>query len=467
MFIRKRRNIVILFLLLAMVVSFTTSQFAGGQGSEDAREIVLLELDGVITAGKAVYIERQLFELDPERTEAVVIVMDTPGGLVDATLDLARTFGAAPVPVVVLVAPSGAIAASAGAFILVSSDVAVMAPGTTVGAASPVALTPGGEEQADDKTATFLAGHMRSLARERGRPQDVVERFVTENLTLDAIEALEKEVIDFNAANLEAMLEVIDGFEVEKGEVTFTISTRDAVLVESEMNLREQVQDRVSDPQVAFLLLMAGAMGLYLGFGMPGTFIPEVLGGIALVLGIYGLGLFDTNTTGIVLLLLGVALLAAEVLTSGFGILGVGGGVSILFGAILLPSEPLMAPDWYPTFISVAVAVAVAVTLLSFAIIYVFFRSRRQWRGKGGVFFRPASQATVMETLSPSGTVKMRGEIWKAVSEDGSNIESGTAVEVTEQNGLTLVVKKYSPEEETPAENEKASSRKKNNSVDP
>ena len=442
----QKRHAVVLFLLLSMIVSFTAAQFAFGQNTEADREILLLELEGTITAGKAAFIERQLFELDPERVEAVVVLMDTPGGLVDATLDLARTFGATPVPVVVLVAPSGAIAASAGAFILVSADVAIMAPGTTVGAASPIALSPGGAEQADDKTAIFLAGHMKSLARERGRPTDVVERFVTENLTLDAFEALEKGVIDFNAANLEAALEAIDGFEVEKGGVMFTLSTRDVVLVEKEMNVREQVQDKVSDPQIAFLLLMAGAMGLYLGFGMPGTFVPEVLGGIALVLGIYGLGLFDTNTAGIVLLILGFALLAAEVFTAGFGILGVGGGISLLIGAVLLPSEPLMAPDWYPAFFSVAVAVAVGVTLISFGIIYVFFRSRRQWKGKGGTFFQADQQAKVMETLSPAGTVKMRGETWRAVSEDGSTIERGATVEVIGQNGLTLVVKERSPE---------------------
>ena len=442
----KKRNAIVLFLLLSMVVSFTSVQMAFGQDSGTAGEIILLELEGTITAGKAVFIERQLVDLDPERVEAVVILMDTPGGLVDATLDLARTFGATPVPVVVLVAPSGAIAASAGAFILVSSDVAVMAPGTTVGAASPIALSPGGAEQADDKTAIFLAGHMKSLARERGRPTEVVERFVTENLTLDAVEALEKGVIDFNAPNLEAMLDVIDGHQVEKGGVTFTLSTRDAVLVEKEMNVREQVQDKVSDPQIAFLLLMAGAMGLYLGFGMPGTFVPEVLGGIALVLGIYGLGLFDTNTAGIVLLLLGLALLVAEVFTGGFGILGVGGGISLLIGAVLLPSEPLMAPDWYPAFFSIAIAVAVGVTLISFGIVYVFFRSRKKWKGKGGLFFQPDEQAKVMKTLSPGGTVKMRGEIWKAVSEDGSTIEAGTTVDVTGQKGLTLVVKEHSPE---------------------
>ncbi len=436
------RRFVITFLLLALIITFAAAGPAGGQADRAGKEILLLDLEGVITAGKAAYISRLLLEQDPEQLEAVVILMDTPGGLVDATLDLARSFGAAPVPVVVLVAPSGAIAASAGAFILVSADVAVMAPGTTVGAASPVALSPGGAEQADDKTTAFLAGHMRSLARERGRPQDVAERFVTENLTLDAVEALEKEVIDFNAANLEAMLEVIDGFQVEKEGVTFTLSTRNAVLVEGEMNLREKVQDKVSDPQIAFLLLMAGAMGLYVGFGMPGTFVPEVLGGIALVLGIYGLGLFDTNTAGIVLLLLGFALLAAEVFTSGFGILGVGGGISLLIGAVLLPSEPLMAPDWYPAFLSIAVSVTIGLTLLSFAIIYVFFRSRRQWKGKGGVFFKPAQQAETMEALAPKGTVKMRGEIWNAVSEDGSTIEAGSIVEVSGQDGLTLLVKK-------------------------
>ncbi|MDO9536622.1 MAG: nodulation protein NfeD [Bacillota bacterium] len=434
-----------LLILLTFLVSLLFLVPAAAQDETAPADIILLELRGVITSGQAAFIQRQLDELDPNNVQAVLILMDTPGGLVDATLDLNRAFGTVPVPVIVFVHPSGAIAASAGAFILVSSDIAAMAPGTTVGAAMPVALSPGGAEQAEEKTINFLAGHMRSLARQKGRPGDIAERFVTENLTLDSFEAEEQGIIDFTADNVTVLLEKLDGWEGEKGGRPFTLNTAGARLVEKEMILQERLQDKVSDPQIAFLLLMVGGMGLYFGLGMPGTIVPETLGGIALLLGIYGLGLFDTNTTGIIFIVLGFSLLVTEIFTAGFGILGIGGGVSLLIGAILLPSEPLMAADWYSSFRATAIGLALAVSVLSFLIVMVLIRSRRIWKSSGD-FFAHAAKAIVIEELSPHGTVRMRGEYWKAYSYDGSTVLEGSEVDVLKQDGLTLIVRKPSPD---------------------
>jgi len=411
-----------------------------GGNSENPRDIHIIELDGVVTAGQSTYIQRELMALDPGQVQAAVIVIDTPGGLLDATLDLARAFGSSPVPVIVHVAPSGAIAASAGAFILVSSDIAAMAPGTTVGAAMPVAMSPGGAAEADEKTINFFAGHIRSIAGEQGRPPEVVERFVTENLTLDAREALEKEVIEVLAENMPALLAELDGWEGEKHGEPYRLSTAEATLVESEMTLQERFQDQISNPEIAFLLLMVGGMGIYLGLGMPGTFVAETLGAIALLLGIYGLGLFDTSLAGIIFMVLGFALLVTEIFTGGFGIFGIGGAVSLLIGAILLPQEPLMEADWYGSFMAIAIGVALSVSVISFLIISVLIRSRRRWK-ESGKFFRAAPRVEVIEELSPYGTVKMRGEIWKAYSVEGNTISSGEQVEVVGQEGLTLKVR--------------------------
>lgn len=422
------------FLLVPETGLPETRNGSTGQG------IYLMELKGVVTAGQAAFIKRQLETLDAGAVQAVVIVMDTPGGLVDATLELTRVFAVTPVPVIVLVAPTGAIAASAGAFILVSADIAAMAPGTTVGAAMPVALSPGGAEPAEDKTINFLAGHMRSISREKGRPGEVTERFVTENLTLDAIEAQEQGVIDLLAPNLETLLVELDGWEGEKGGRSFTLATAGAPLLKQEMNLQERFHDKVSDPQIAFLLLMVGGLGIYFGLGMPGTFVPEVLGALALLLGIYGIGLFDTNTMGIIFLVVGFALLISEIFTAGFGILGIGGAVSLLFGAILLPQEPLMAEGWYASFRATAFGVVLAVSLLFFLIVTVLLRSRRRWR-ESGSFFRAAPRAEVVRELVPCGTVKMRGELWQACSDNGATIKEGSSVEVVRQEGLTLFVR--------------------------
>jgi len=435
-----KRIILLCLLALCLFLPATGGEAQQAADPDTAKSIFLLELQGMITAGQAAFIQRQLDTLDPQAVQAVIIRMDTPGGLVDATLELSKAFAAAPVPVVVFVGPSGAIAASAGAFILVSADIAAMAPGTTVGAAKPVALSPVGAEPADDKTINFLAGHMRSIAQERGRPADIAERFVTENLTLSANEAREQGVIDLLVPNLDALLLELDGWEGEKGGRPYTLITAGAPLLEQEMTLRERFQDQISNPQIAFLLLMAGALGIYFGLGMPGTFIPEVLGAIALLLGIYGLGLFDTNTMGIIFLIAGFALLIAEIFTSGFGVLGLGGAVSLLIGAILLPREPLMAEDWYPVFLATAIGLVLAVSLLSFLTATMVLRSRRGW-AKSGAFFRAAPVAEVVQPLAPCGMVRMRGELWKACSEDGSTLQEGSRVAVIRQEGLTLYVR--------------------------
>lgn len=425
----------------SIILPFSMTGAADLQENPRSRDIYLLELKGVVTAGKAAFIQRELAEINAADTQAVIISIDTPGGLLDATLDLTRAFATAPVPVVVFVHPSGAIAASAGAFILVSADIAAMAPGTTVGAAMPVAISPGGTEQADEKTVNFLAGHIKSIAREKGRPGEIVEKFVTENLTLNAYEAEEQGVIDLLSGNIDTLLEALDGREVEKEGRFYSLSSREARLVRKEMNLTEKLQDKISDPQIAFLLLAAGALGLYFGLGMPGTLVPEVLGAIALLLGIYGIGLFDTSTAGIIFIVLGLSLLVAEIFSAGFGVLGIGGGISLLLGSLLLPREPLMALEWYSAFRATAIGVALAVSAICFLIVTMLLRSRRQWK-EAGDFFRPAAVATVVEELSPCGTVKMRGELWKACSHDSSTIPPGSRVEIIRQESLTLIVKK-------------------------
>lgn len=446
---KKLTQKLIFFILFSYIFCFALTP-VGIQQEEKTRDIYLLVIKGTITRGQAAFVERQLSLVEADLVQAVIIELDTPGGLVEATLDLTKSFNTSPVPVIVYVHPTGAIAASAGAFLLISADIAAMAPGTTVGAAMPVTLSPdGGAERADEKTVNFLAGHMKSIARQKGRPADIAEKFVTENLTLDAIEAREKGIIELVADNFTLLLEKIDGFEGEKDGKPFVLETAGARILKKEMVPRERLQHKISDPQIAYLLLIAGALGLYFGLGMPGTFVPEILGSIALLLGIYGIGLFDTNTAGIIFIVLGLGLLVVEVFTAGFGILGIGGGVSLLIGSVLLPSEPLMSPDWYDRFLATVVGAAVGVCALCFLIATMLIRSRRSWKGRE-TFFGPASKALVVEELSPYGTVKIRGELWKALSQDSSTILQGAEVEIIKQQGLTLIVKE-SGSEKNPA----------------
>lgn len=402
--------------------------------------VVVIEVEGTITAGQLSFIRRQITAAQEQDARLFVLILDTPGGLVDSTIDITKTIMGASLPVAVLVTPTGAIAASAGSFILLSSDIAAMSPGTTVGAAHPVELTPEGSSPADDKTAIFLAEHLRNLAKAKGRPDDLAQQFVTENLTLSAEDAHGAGVIDYLAKDLDDLLAQLDGTVVKKEDREYLLHTATAEFHYPEMLFGEKLQNLLSDPQVAFLLLMLGLLGLYLGFSNPGTFVPEVLGGILMVMGIYGIGLFDTSTTGFVLLLLGVGLIIAEIFTPGFGILGLGGGAALLAGALMLPLEPLMAADWYSSFRLTAFGTVLAILLLAGLITYAVIHSRRRWT-EGSSYFQPPLKGITVTELDPEGQIKARGELWLARSDDGSRIAAGTEVEIVRAETLYLWVR--------------------------
>lgn len=404
------------------------------------RPVYVVELEGTITAGQNNYLKRQVQQALDLEAQLFVLVMNTPGGLVDATLQINELFLNARIPIAVLVAPSGAIAGSAGAFIIIASDIAAMAPGTTVGAAQPIAISPEGAEAADEKTIIFYSTHLRSVAREKGRPEDIAEKFVTENLTLDAREALELGLIEYLVNDLTELLVAVDGLEIEKQGRVYQLSTASANIHRDDMNLRERLQNWVSDPQVAFLILMAGVLGIYFGLNAPGTIVPEVGGVILLILGIYGIGLFDTSTTGIILLLLGAGLIIAEIFTSGFGILGIGGAISLVAGAIMLPSEPLMAREWYTTFVVTVVGTVLGLVIIILFVAQMIVRSRKRWRD-GSAYFMPPRTGTTVNELNPEGMIRSSGELWKARSFDGTKIAAGSDVEVLKTENMKLWVR--------------------------
>jgi membrane-bound serine protease (ClpP class) len=444
------KRIYFMVLLIAFLLIFTAPAVTV---SAAQKPVYVVELDGAVTAGLNNYLQRQVELAQDAESQLFVLIMNTPGGLVDATLQINQLFLNAKMPVAVLVAPSGAIAGSAGAFILISADLAVMAPGTTVGAAQPIAFSPEGAESADQKTINFYAGHLRSIAREKGRPESVAEKFVTENLTIDAREALELGVINYIVTDLQELLETVEGTEIEKQGITYSFETVGAPIMRDEMNLRERLQNWVSDPQIAFLVLIIGFLGIYFGLNAPGTIVPEVSGLILVILGIYGIGLFDTNTTGIILLLVGLGLIIAELFTAGFGILGIGGSLSMVAGAILLPMEPLMAREWYTTFVITVVGTVIGLLIIMIFIIQRVIDSRRRFKDGSAYFNLPPKGVTVSD-LKPEGMIKARGELWKARSADETEIASGTEVEVVGSESMILWVRPFKADRKTILEKE-------------
>lgn len=432
----------VIFLVIAVFLS-PLLPLAQGQERETEPRFMVISIKDTITAGKAQYLQSNLNRAIEEEMEGVIILLDTPGGLVNATLEIIKDLLNSPIPVITYVYPRGAIAASAGTYILLAGHIAVMAPGTTCGAAMPVAMVPteGEPQPADEKTISLLAGHMKSTARERGRPVDLAERFVTENLSLDAREAREREVIDYIATTLPDLLEELDGKSLPVDDKMITLNTSGARLVEPEMTTQEQVMDFISDPQIAFLLFLLGIYGLIFGLNMPGTYVVETVALVALVLALYGLGMFSTSVLGVLLILLAVALFVAEVFTPTFGFFTGVGIFALVLGALFLPVEPLLPVEWFRAFrLTVYGMAAVTLGFLILVISRLFplrnLPSIFQQEGMVGY------TGVVMEDLNPQGMIKIRGEWWKARSQREETIPAGISVEVVGREGMTLLVKR-------------------------
>ncbi len=404
-------------------------------------DIAVLDVQGTVTAGTGQFLRESVAEAVEQDLDAVLIRLDTPGGLVDATLDIIRDLLNAPIPVLTYVYPQGAIAASAGTFILMAGHVAAMAPGTTVGAAMPVMMQPGGDERqtADDKTIAFLAGHMTNIAEARGRSPDVAERFVTENLTLGADAALDKGVIEIIADDTAALLEQLHGRIVTIAGEEVTLATRDANLIEIEMTLRQRIMDIISNPQVALLLFLFGVYGIFFGLNMPGTIVPETLGAIALILALFGLGMFEVNALGIVLIVVAVILFVAEAFTPTFGFLTAAGVVALIVGALLMPVEPMMPEEWFQTFLVTVLGMAAVTAGFFILVITKVLRSRNKPVVHESLGMK-GYEGVVMDELNPSGVIKIRGEWWNARSASDTSIAAGAAVRVASQRGMELMV---------------------------
>jgi len=431
------------FMLIAAIILVPVAGAISSLGEASGRPLVLtINIDDMITAGTAARIERAVIEAENRSASALVLILDTPGGLVDATLDIISHLSASKVPVITFVAPQGAIAASAGAFILLGGHITAMSPGTTTGAAMPVTISPDqeGAQAADDKTILFLAGHIRSIAETNGRPGEIAERFVTENLTLSSMEALELGIADFIEPSLDSLLQTVHGMEVQVQGQTITMNTLNAEVELMESNLKENITHLISNPQITFILLMIGVYGIIIGVGNPGTFVPEVLGAISLVLALFGLGMFQINLFAIIMIVLGLGLLVAEALTPTYGVLGTGGVVSLVLGIIYLPVEPLVTDRWLVQFRLMAVGIGVVGSILLVVILAGILRLRRlpivmgtkEFSGETGI---------VVENLDPQGLIRIRGELWKARSYDGSTIPEGMEVVVVDRIQMVCMVK--------------------------
>jgi membrane-bound serine protease (ClpP class) len=404
----------------------------------------VITVDGTVDPVLERYIDRGIDEAEDTNAEAVVVRIDTPGGLVTSMEDIVKRINSSEVPVITYVWPSGGHAASAGTFIVMSGHVAAMAPGTRIGAASPVGA--GGEDiegTLGDKVEEDLAALLVGIAEERGRNAEWAEEAVRNAVSSNSDEALELGVVDFEARTLDDLLEQSEGRTVRVGEEAreVTLSVVDAPVVENDMTFVERLLSFLSDPNIAFLLLSLGGIGILLELLHPGVFFPGVFGAISLLLAFFALGTLPTNWAGVALILLAFALFAAEIYVAGFGALGIGGAIAFVLGGLILTTSDnadFQVNRWF-IYVS-AVVIAAFFLALGGAII----RTRRAPVRMGGETMI-GKRAIVRAALDPDGYVFFEGARWRAHTEDAP-VASGERVRITDVKGLKLTVERESVE---------------------
>jgi len=404
--------------------------------------VEVLTVDGTIVPVIADYIDRGISQAEKDGATVCIIELDTPGGLLDSTEKIVQRIMNAHVPIVVYVSPKGAWAASAGTFITLSANIAAMTPGTTIGAAHPV--SGGGQEISEDqmkKIVEFSAKWMKTIAEERGRNMEQAELAVTESKSFTDVDALEYNLINLRADNLESLISQINGWNVTLASgAEVTIDTTDYFPTRNEMNGIEKLLHAISDPNIAYILLTLATIGLITEISNPGMVFPGVAGGISLFLAFYSLGVLNAYWGGIALILLAMGLFIAEYFTHSFGLLTAGGVASLVMGSLILFSH---SPGIEVNRGLIA-GVTAGITAFAVFVIGAIIRGqrRRKVTGAEGMI---GTIAIAKTALAPTGTVLAEGELWTAASE-GGRVAPGEEVIISKVKGLKLWVAKKSKE---------------------
>ena len=405
-----------------------------------------IELSGTIDPATEAWVGRALEDAADDAAELVIIRLDTPGGLDTSMREIVKDIIAAPMPVVVYVSPNGARAASAGLFVTQAADVAAMAPQTNIGSASPISIS--GEDIGDvlgQKIENDAAAYVRALTEEHGRNPDLAEEMVREATNVTAAEALEAGLIDIVATDVDDLLEQLDGFQV-KGPKATTLDTDGLTVDERDMPLQYELLQIIVNPNVAFLLILAGMIGLLVEIFSPGLILPGATGLVALVLGLFASAQLPVTVAGVVLLVLGVGLLIAETQLPTAGILGVLGVVSLAISGLLLFDTNEGFEVSVPLVIGIAVVFGVA-------IIWVGHKVMEARRGQVHTGYEElmGAEGDVRVPVDPVGQVFIKGALWRAErADDGEPIPTGDRVRVEEVEGLTLKVRPADSSPETP-----------------
>lgn len=427
----------LIVLLVSFVFLFLLAIVNQGNTEEKA-PVFLIEVDGIINPATAKFITDSVDQATQKGGQCLIIQMDTPGGLMDSMRNIVKKFLSSSIPIIVYVAPSGARAASAGVFITMAANVAVMAAGTHIGAAHPVTLGAEGKESKTmtEKIVNDTVSSIKSIAKTRGKNVDWAEKAVRKSVSITDEEALKLNVIDFISPDLQDLLAKLDGRVIKLDGTTMTLHTKGVQPRTLEMSWRYRLLDIISNPTIAYILLMLGIYGIFFELSSPGAILPGVVGGIFLILAFYALQMLPINYAGLALIFFAIILFIAEVKVASHGLLSVGGVISLFLGSLMLIESPA-------EYMRISLTVIIPAVLVS-AAFFIFAVTKavkaRLSRPTTGIEGLMGEIGVVTTPIAPEGKVSIHGEFWNATSDQP--IEKGEKVQVTEVKNLKLKVKR-------------------------
>ena len=408
-------------------------------------KVMLIDVDSGIGPAIADFIDRTINEADEQNMEAIIIRLDTPGGLLESTRDIVSSILESEIPVIVYVGPSGARAGSAGVFITLAANVAVMAPGTNIGSAHPVGIGGNSADSTDtmtEKITNDAAAFVRSIAQKRNRNEQWAEDAVRRSVSITENEALDENVIDFIAENIDSILVQAEGLFVETESGSEILKIKDAEIIVRKMNWREEFLTIISDPNITYIFILLAMYGIMFEFYSPGSIYPGVIGGISAIFAAYSLQMLPVDYVGLAFMAIAIVLFVLEAFVSSYGMLTISGIVSFLMGSIMLIESPIemFEIDW-----SLIVFGTILTAGFFVGLSYLGLKAQynKKTSGKEAMLGEIGVCISKINKIS-GGEVKVHGEIWKAICYSSSeSIEINQKIEVVKLDGMTLIVKEY------------------------
>ena len=417
----------ILFLAVLSLTFFTSRSFA---------DIIVISAEGVVNPVMSEFISTSIDDAAENNSELVVIELDTPGGLDTSMRSIVKKIIASEVPVAVHVSPSGARAASAGVFITMSAHIASMSPGTNIGAAHPVSVGSKMDEDMAEKVVNDAAAYIKSIAEKKNRNAEWAEKAVRESVSITETEALKLKVIDLISANTGALLEAVDGRIVETTMGKITVTTKGVNVQYRNMSMRHKILDVISNPNIAYVLMLLGFYGIFFELTNPGTIFPGVIGAISLILAFYSFQTLPVNYAGLLLIVLAIVLFILEIKVTSYGLLSIGGLISMSIGSIMLFDSPL---PFFKLSLKVILPGVILTTLFFTLTVFLVVKAygRKPVTGSEGLI---GLEGTTKTDILKDGQVSVHGEIWSAWSDE--TISAGEKIVVESMEHLKLKVKK-------------------------